>query len=192
MFFSWLSDKYKQRAVFIALQTGLTLLGLFLMGFVNSASLRYFGMPSLMVLTPGYLGEQLILLLSRHIYGQCRICWLYSWYTCICECYFIKTAGKTLSYRTSRFQSANNTISHSKRAVSTAMIVSFGGLGGIFATTVFRQIDFPRYLMGIYATITCQLVLLILLMGTTIFFRRENQKALSGCHVDETRVLYTL
>ena len=89
-------------------------------------------------------------------------------------------------------QSANNTISHSKRTVSTAMIVSFGGLGGIFATTVFRQIDFPRYLMGIYATIACQLVLLILLSATTRFFRRENQKVVSGCHVDETRVLYTL
>ncbi|KAF5354896.1 hypothetical protein D9756_005469 [Leucocoprinus leucothites] len=49
--------------------------------------------------------------------------------------------------------SANNMVSHSKRAVSTAMIVSFGGIGGIFATTVFRQADFPRYLMGIYATI---------------------------------------
>ncbi|KAL9712047.1 hypothetical protein Ac2012v2_005123 [Leucoagaricus gongylophorus] len=149
MFFSWLSDKYKQRAVFIALQTGLTLLGLFLMGFVNSASLRYFGI-------------------------------------------FMANAGSAGCIPGILAYSANNTISHSKRAVSTAMIVSFGGLGGIFATTVFRQIDFPRYLMGIYATITCQLVLLILLMGTTIFFRRENQKALLGCHVDETRVLYTL
>jgi len=96
------------------------------------------------------------------------------------------------SHRVSCSQSANNTISHSKRAVSTAMIVSFGGLGGIFATTVFQQIDFPRYLMGIYATIACQLVLLILLSVTTRFFRRENQKAVLGCHVDETRVLYTL
>jgi len=96
------------------------------------------------------------------------------------------------SHRVACSQSANNTISHSKRAVSTAMIVSFGGLGGIFATTVFRQIDFPRYLMGIYATIACQLVLLILLSATTRFFRRENQKVVLGCHVDETRVLYTL
>lgn len=91
-------------------------------------------------------------------------------------------------------QSANNTVSHSKRAVSTAMIVSFGGIGGIFATTVFRQNDFPRYLMGIYATIICQLVLLALLTGTTIFFRRENQKkARSGCQMDgHAGFLYTL
>lgn len=43
MFFSWLSDKYKQRAVFISLQAGMTLLGLFLTGFVDSASVRYVG-----------------------------------------------------------------------------------------------------------------------------------------------------
>lgn len=68
MFFSWLSDKYKQRAVFIALQTGLTLLGLFLMGFVNSASLRYFGMPSLMVLTPGYLGAAHLTIIKAYLW----------------------------------------------------------------------------------------------------------------------------
>jgi hypothetical protein len=73
------------------------------------------------------------------------------------------------------------------------MIVSFGGIGGIFATTVFRQVDFPRYLMGIYATIICQLVLLALLTGTTMFFRRENQKARSGCHMDgHPGFVYTL
>ncbi|KAG6813545.1 hypothetical protein H0H92_009937 [Tricholoma furcatifolium] len=33
-------------------------------------------------------------------------------------------------------QAANNVVSHSKRSVSTAAIVAFGGIGGIFATTV--------------------------------------------------------
>ena len=33
--------------------------------------------------------------------------------------------------------SANNVVSHSKRAVSTAIIVAFGGVGGIFATTAY-------------------------------------------------------
>lgn len=49
MFFAWLSDKYRQRAIFIALQTGVTLLGLFLTGFVASASWRYFGVLELAI-----------------------------------------------------------------------------------------------------------------------------------------------
>lgn len=61
-----------------------------------------------------------------------------------------------------------------------AMVISFGGIGGIFATTVFRQIDFPRYLPGIYATIACQFLLLILLVITTIYFWHQNKKILAG------------
>jgi hypothetical protein len=73
------------------------------------------------------------------------------------------------------------------------MIISFGGIGGIFATTVFRQIDFPRYILGIYATIACQLVLMALLACTTMYFRQKNQSARLGCQM-EGRVgfVYTL
>ncbi|KAJ2928711.1 hypothetical protein H1R20_g8390, partial [Candolleomyces eurysporus] len=39
---------------------------------------------------------------------------------------------------------ANNIISYSKRSVSTALIIAFGGISGIFATLVYRQEDFPR------------------------------------------------
>ncbi|KAF8633402.1 hypothetical protein AX17_004573 [Amanita inopinata Kibby_2008] len=50
--------------------------------------------------------------------------------------------------------SSNNVVSHSKRAVMTATVISFAGLGGIFASTVFRQVDYPKYIPGIYATIS--------------------------------------
>ncbi|KAH8814780.1 hypothetical protein DL96DRAFT_1685011 [Flagelloscypha sp. PMI_526] len=73
--------------------------------------------------------------------------------------------------------SANNVIGHSKRAVSTAMIISFGGIGGIFATTAFREKDFPTYRGGIWATIACQLLLLILLAITTLTYRSRNKAA---------------
>ncbi|RXW19924.1 hypothetical protein EST38_g5926 [Candolleomyces aberdarensis] len=39
---------------------------------------------------------------------------------------------------------ANNIISYSKRSVSTALIIAFGGISGIFATLVYRQEDFPQ------------------------------------------------
>jgi hypothetical protein len=41
---------------------------------------------------------------------------------------------------------ANNVRSHSKRAISSAIIVGMGGIGGIFASLVYRQVDAPRYL----------------------------------------------
>jgi cyanate permease len=43
---------------------------------------------------------------------------------------------------------ANNILGHSKRAVGSAMIVGFGGVGGILASVSFAQRDFPRYLPG--------------------------------------------
>ena len=43
MVFAWLSDRYRQRAAFIALQTAFTLAGLCLMAFVSDAGWRYAG-----------------------------------------------------------------------------------------------------------------------------------------------------
>ncbi|KAF8162367.1 major facilitator superfamily domain-containing protein [Pholiota molesta] len=76
--------------------------------------------------------------------------------------------------------SSNNVVSHTKRAVSTAIIVSFGGIGGIFASLVFRQVDFPTYRPGIYATIACQLLMLILLGITTLHYRNKNKSIREG------------
>ncbi len=38
---------------------------------------------------------------------------------------------------------SNNTVSHSKKAVSAAIIIGMGGVGGIFASLVYRQADYP-------------------------------------------------
>jgi len=58
--------------------------------------------------------------------------------------------------------------------VTTAVTVGFGGVGGILATTIFRQVDAPRYLPGIYTTIGCQILLWVLLCITTMFLHRQN------------------
>ncbi|KAF9553035.1 MFS general substrate transporter [Agrocybe pediades] len=76
--------------------------------------------------------------------------------------------------------SSNNIISHTKRSVSTAIIVSFGGIGGIFASLVFRQVDYPSYLPGIYATIGSQLLMLVLLALTTTHFWLKNKSVRTG------------
>lgn len=82
-------------------------------------------------------------------------------------------------------QQANNIVSHSKRAVSTAVTIAFGGIGGIFATTVYRQEDFPRYLNGIWATIGCQFLIVILCIILTLNYTAKNKRAREGKGVNE-------
>jgi len=90
--------------------------------------------------------------------------------------------------------SANNIISHSKRAVSISLIIAFGGLGGIFATTVFRQQDFPKYIPGLWASVGCQILMLVLLAIMTTHYTRKNRLAGSGSLVLENLpgFLYTI
>src|SRR6266550_8459637 len=80
-------------------------------------------------------------------------------------------------------KSSNNVVSHSKKAVMSALVESFGAVGGIFTSAVFRQEDFPRYIPGIYVSIACQILLLLLLAGTTMHFWSQNSKARIGTSV---------
>ncbi|KAF8911501.1 major facilitator superfamily domain-containing protein [Gymnopilus junonius] len=153
MFFSWISDKYRQRAAIIAVQTVMTMIGLFLTGFAPRPGWRYAG-----------------IFLSNSGSGGC--------------------IPGILAY------SSNNIISHTKRAVSTAIIVSFGGIGGIFASLVFRQVDYPTYLPGIYATVACQFLMLVLLAVTTLHYWHKNKSIIQGTAAEPLEgregFLYTL
>ena len=77
-------------------------------------------------------------------------------------------------------QSANNVTSHSKRSVTTAVVVSCGGVGGIIASTVFRQQDAPHYIPGLWVTMGWQILLIALLGVITLHFRRLNKKLSKG------------
>jgi MFS family permease len=93
---------------------------------------------------------------------------------------FLSLAGGSGSVPGILAYSANNIVSHSKRAVSTAIVIAFGGIGGIIATTIFRQQDYPRYLPGFWATIGIQFFLLFLLGVTSIHYHIMNKKARAG------------
>ncbi|EAU83959.1 hypothetical protein CC1G_09841 [Coprinopsis cinerea okayama7 len=75
---------------------------------------------------------------------------------------------------------SNNITSHSKRAVSTAVIIAMGGVGGIFATMIYRQVDYPRYIPGIWATMACQFTMLLLLGINSFVFHRRNMAYREG------------
>lgn len=141
-FFAWLSDKTKKRALWIAVQTLITIVGLMVTGYAKPNGARYFG----------------IFLINMGATG------------CV---------PATLAYN------ANNIVSYSKRSVSTATIIAFGGIGGIYATLVFRQVDFPSYLPGIWATTACQFLALVLLAVNTFILKRRNRLAREGKRVNE-------
>ncbi|KAF5335279.1 hypothetical protein D9611_011760 [Ephemerocybe angulata] len=141
-FFAWISDRTNQRAIWIFLQSLITITGLMVTGYGKLNGVRYFG---LFLINMGASG-------------------------CI---------PGILAYN------ANNIVSHSKRSVSTALVVAFGGVGGIFSTLVFRQKDYPDYIPGIWATMACQFFMILLLAINTFVFQRRNKLAAQGKRVNE-------
>jgi len=169
MFFSWISDKYRQRAAILAVQVLITIIGLALTGFAASPGWRYAGdlleftlQRSLIDLF--YLG----IFLSNAGSGGCIP-------GIIAYVGVIFTMQEDFRFIAFVYQSSNNIVTHTKRATSTALIVSFGGLGGILASLTFRQRDFPHYLPGIYAMLGCQLLLLTLLAITKFLVGGDRQ-----------------
>lgn len=73
-------------------------------------------------------------------------------------------------------QSANNIVGHSKRAFASAIVVGSGGVGGIMATTIFRQADAPKYIPGIWTVIGLQVGVLLVVGGSSLWFTKENAK----------------
>ncbi|KAJ9105374.1 hypothetical protein QFC21_001743 [Naganishia friedmannii] len=75
---------------------------------------------------------------------------------------------------------ANNTITYSKKAVASAIVIGMGGIGGIMASTVYRQVDYPRYIPGLWATIGAQLLIISICVGLTFHFKSVNKQLDEG------------
>jgi hypothetical protein len=58
-------------------------------------------------------------------------------------CVFFRVLGNVPSVLA--FQ-ANNTITYSKKSIASAIVIGMGGMGGIMASTVYRQVDYPGYM----------------------------------------------
>jgi MFS family permease len=71
---------------------------------------------------------------------------------------------------------SNNIRFQSKRSVGSALQIGFGAIGGIIASTTFREVDAPRYVPGLWTTAGLQLLILALLSMTTFVFWRANRK----------------
>jgi MFS family permease len=75
---------------------------------------------------------------------------------------------------------SNNIRLQSKRAVGSALQIGFGAIGGIIASTTFREKDAPRFVNGLWVTAGLQFLILTILTCTTLYFRRQNKRADSG------------
>ncbi|KAJ7668665.1 major facilitator superfamily domain-containing protein [Mycena polygramma] len=93
---------------------------------------------------------------------------------------FLLNAGSSGCIPSILAYSANNVVGSSKRSVASALTVAFGGVGGIIASTVYREQDFPRYLPGLWVTLGAQFLLLFLVGVTSLHFVRMNRLARAG------------
>ncbi|XMA13793.1 hypothetical protein WAI453_006584 [Rhynchosporium graminicola] len=75
---------------------------------------------------------------------------------------------------------ANNIRGQWKRALCSATLVGFGGLGGIVGSTVFRDQDAPKYGPGIMTTMISSGLVIVITCLMTLKFHRANQRAERG------------
>ncbi|KAG9252424.1 major facilitator superfamily domain-containing protein [Emericellopsis atlantica] len=75
---------------------------------------------------------------------------------------------------------ANNIRGHWKRAFCSATLIGFGGIGGITRSLVFRRQDSPQYRPGVYACMSCSLLVILIVAINAVYFRRCNKKADKG------------
>jgi O-antigen/teichoic acid export membrane protein len=75
---------------------------------------------------------------------------------------------------------ANNIRGHWKRAFCSATLVGFGGIGGIIGSLVFRSQDAPAYHPGLWAAIISQLIIIVIVIGLTFKFMRDNKRVDRG------------
>ncbi|KAL8276094.1 hypothetical protein RQP46_011509 [Phenoliferia psychrophenolica] len=98
---------------------------------------------------------------------------------------FLAIAGCQANVPAAAAYQANNIVSYSARAVGSALLVGLGGVGGIIASLVYRQADYPKYIPGISATIGFQCLILTLCGVLSLYFRKKNREADEGTAVLE-------
>ncbi|KAL7799930.1 major facilitator superfamily domain-containing protein [Trichoderma ceciliae] len=91
---------------------------------------------------------------------------------------FLVTAGANSNIPSVMSFQANNVRGQWKRALCSATLVGFGGIGGIAGSLVFREQDAATgYKPGMYACIACCLLSIVLVVLCDLDFLRQNKKA---------------
>ncbi|KAF3403250.1 hypothetical protein DPV78_003751 [Talaromyces pinophilus] len=80
---------------------------------------------------------------------------------------------------------ANNIRGQWKRAFCSASLIGLGGTGGIVGSLVFRSQDAPTYLPGIYACLTANGLIAVVITVVLVYFTARNRQAERGLAIIE-------
>ncbi|KAL5365022.1 major facilitator superfamily domain-containing protein [Aspergillus floccosus] len=98
---------------------------------------------------------------------------------------FFAVAGANANIPSVMAYQANNIRGQWTRALSSATLVGFGGIGGIVSSLVFRSQDAPNYRPGMWTTIACNILILIIVASLSVWFRICNKQADRGTRIIE-------
>ncbi|KAF2726131.1 MFS general substrate transporter, partial [Polychaeton citri CBS 116435] len=101
---------------------------------------------------------------------------------------FLTCAGANANIPQCMTYQANNIRGQWKRAFCSALLVGFGGVGGIAGSLVFRSQDSPHYLPGLWACMTASLLVILTVAALDLYFVFQNRKAEAGSHAIEGAV----
>nr|CDI55585.1 conserved hypothetical protein [Melanopsichium pennsylvanicum 4] len=87
--------------------------------------------------------------------------------------------------------SQNNVPGQAKKSFTSVIVIMFGGIGGIFTSLAYNENDAPLYRKGLYATIACQVFVLLCGIGFTVYFYAANKKIRAGRKVVDDRPGFT-
>ncbi|TKX20120.1 MFS transporter-like protein 139 [Elsinoe australis] len=93
---------------------------------------------------------------------------------------FLATAGCNANVPAVLTWQANNIRGQWKRALCSATLVGFGGIGGIIGSTVFREQDKPHYHPGMIATMIASALIIVISLLLDLKFMRANRRADAG------------
>uniref|UniRef100_A0A4E9EAY3 Major facilitator superfamily (MFS) profile domain-containing protein n=1 Tax=Gibberella zeae TaxID=5518 RepID=A0A4E9EAY3_GIBZA len=100
---------------------------------------------------------------------------------------FLGVAGANGLVVTTLAWQANNIVGDARRAVSTGILISVSGIGGIYSSMVFRQQDAPNYLPGIIAVMAINVAAVVVAALTMLVLRHNNKLADEGKYLCEGR-----
>lgn len=93
---------------------------------------------------------------------------------------FLATAAGSSNLPATLTWQANNVRGQWKRALTSALSVGAGGLGGIVGGTVFRTDDAPEYRPGIIATLLANGLMIAISLLLALKYHLANKRAAAG------------
>jgi len=95
---------------------------------------------------------------------------------------FLGLAGANANVASVLGYMQNNVVGQTKRAFTSALVIGFGGIGGIIASVSFRTKDLPYYRPGLWVTIGANILVIVIsaLMSVGFWYRNKQVRAGKG------------